>query len=266
MKRLLFNFAGKGPLKYPGKVFVSAPVPFKLKNQSLQTEIKIIGILHGHPPLTPVGIKTGRILKKELKKEKGLVLVEGKRGVLPRNFLESAKELEPIRDTVSKVIFARIGTKGVLSLLHLGMTNAIETYAGELFHKVERIEGTAARLVLPSKIEQDPGTIKFARKLGVTPKELVSGMRLLLTVESLFMAAEAIKQIEKAQASSAKIVVGRDHMQEIQKFLQNPRLATRYIDYISPKIPLQDNNARELLYEISEAKKVFEKYTQKRGK
>lgn len=226
---------------YFAKMFVSPNLDIQVPGLEAPFRVKVVGINHGQSLIAPLGIKTARLLRQELSKEKGLIFAEDKgRDCLPWEYGKKAKSLEeksPVLPFVLRNLVQYMSPLAAIKMLvgmsFLGGKETIKRYLLEFFHKAERIEGFAPRVVLTPKLyKEQPETQKYLRKLGLTPEQFISGFRLITGTRSLLMASKIIEEVAQAgqNANSATVVLGAAHMSEVFRFLSSPSLALRYID------------------------------------
>ena len=229
MRRVLSSTLKK-KTSLDNKVFVSTLRFRRAQAGRNPVQIKLIGIDHGD--VVPLGIRTARILKRELSKEKGKILAEGSgRSMLPKEFTKRAIDIERI-DPVSDFFLFKILPWHALPTPALGALSGVTSkYLKEFFVKVKRVDGLAPRLVW----DELPASLERWRKLHRIPKEkLVFGLKLFVTTRSLLLASNIVKEAmeDKGKSDSLSVVKGSFHMGEIGTFLEKPDTAIRYLKKI----------------------------------
>jgi len=134
--------AKKKPDGTKDRVFVSSlAVQNPLGQGKGKFNVKLVGLgTHGQG-LIPLGIRTGRIVRSELGREKGLILAEQKsRTFVPKRFLGRAKELEKSSNPVSKFLFGQIPMKTLIKEISKENARNGISYLRELFVKVQRVD------------------------------------------------------------------------------------------------------------------------------
>ena len=220
------------PLKaLKNRVFVSSlEVQNPLGKRKGKFNVKLIGLGRHGTGWIPLGLRTRRIVKGELAGENGLILAEQKsRNFVPGKFRKKATGLEKEFNPVISFLYGQIPIHRLMALVAKERAGASLNYLKELAVKVQKVEGLAPKIPGKSEMLRDKDMQKIARILKVSPEQLYNGFRLLSTGRSLLLASQTLKELgySKKGTETASVVVGAGHMEEMQKFLSNPRRALR---------------------------------------
>jgi hypothetical protein len=170
-----------------------------------------------------------------LEKERGLILQEFNKpiGIQLGDKRFFSIDSASVSLLASRLIFSRAGFRRMTAIL-LSVYSP-SSFLRAVFGRSVTHQGSPGRISGTSSIGAIRGTDRFfffpigRRFLKVTNKEFRNWFELLVSGRSLLMAANALYEIgRKKKIKSAGIVVGTYHLEEMYRFLANPRLGVRY--------------------------------------
>lgn len=198
-------------------VYVSR-FPFTVKRTGSidQVKVRVVGFKHKK-------FKTDSIVKKRVNRvlshERGAIYSEFENG---KNIDQSSIHAYTLTHVFGSIhwiplIFAAL--RDLKSLFRKSVNNASSPQLSKPI-----LKGPLSRFRFVSKEVKG-----YERVMGMSSVEFSKGMHLLTTGRSLLMAAAIVDDLRSNRKKSATIEVGGGHMYEIQRFIQNPDLALRYI-------------------------------------
>lgn len=231
-------------------------------NKSKSTEVRILGIRHGDFMVSqdPVSKK---FLKQELKKETCPIFAEGIKRFVPRKFAARSEVLESqnkVADFYLKKWLIKFSLGNILSEAQ----SIIEKNARNLFSNLSKKKfGSASRLVIDKEILKGKELKRLFRATGLSQKQFLEALSMLVTMRSALMAAEAVEKIQSQNYGRVTVVVGDGHSGALQKFLENPKLGIRYFGFAQHKIhssnELAPHEKEYLNFLLESAKEQFRK-------
>lgn len=252
------------PTEVKSNVFISRPLNVR------DVEVKLIGIDHGLG-LPPEDKGTRRAIVRELEKEKGIIAAESDdMAFVPPYYQYRTKLLEgPFSDPITKYVKRQMPQRRLLRrALRKAFISSAVNYVKSIFTSTGKEYKTApppavTEYAKPKMQQFRKAIVELSEKeaiqeLKITPAQYRHGVQMVVTGRSLLFASKIIAYAAGSRGKkSMTVVMGRAHLPEVHKFLENPELAARYAGKVKTALlPLK--GTEKILKAVGEAQKIFE--------
>lgn len=228
-------------------------VPARLPQQKA-TPVVIHGIAHGQ--LLPVGRQTSQFLSRSLSKSKRIYAELYPWLTVPKSFRSKTVVIESPKVVIA--ISKLMGSSANKRIVRALKMDVIRYFLEYFPTKSTLLNQKQAKAFLKEC------KLSSVEKAVLETKKPVSDIKafqgILINVRNVLMAGEVLYQIRKdPNGERTSVVVGLAHAPGIASFMNNPKLAVRYIDFCRKKLFNQKYPGTEPFYQwLGNVRTVFE--------